>query len=279
MPIIITWRGKKMNKKIVFVSLATAVIILLTGLTPALASNNSNLPTIKNDFVTIEVNHYLGRQTKQTYTAVSAIDAEQIRQYLIELYNAQERNDHQAIAFYEALLNEKGIFGESYQKFCSNNDALTFAEKTRLLQLPSSLAGDNISNRFCYFNAIGEGLVAWWLALLVFQGIVRMLQNVSSVILQLILLLTFLPFFVLTMFFTNLIPFRILAPMGVLSLKNGTISALGLSGLQRITVGVEPYGVNLSGFTGITINIPSINNRSSFLFVSGFALKAEGIPT
>ncbi|HUT00391.1 MAG TPA: hypothetical protein VMY59_08755 [Candidatus Thermoplasmatota archaeon] len=268
-----------MNKKIVIVSLATAVLVLLTGLTPALASNNSNLPTIKNDLVTIEVNNYLGRQTKQRYTTVTASDAEQIRQYLIELYNAQERNDHQGIVTYEALLNEKGIFGESYQKFYSNNDGMTLIEKTRLLKLPSSLAGENISNSLCYFNAIGEGLVAWWLALLVWQGIVRMIQNVSSIIVQLILLLTFLPFFVLTMFFTNLIPFRILAPTGVLSLKNGTISALGLSGLQRITVGAEPYAVNLSGFTGITINIPPVNNRTAFLFVSGFALKAEGRPT
>jgi hypothetical protein len=267
-----------MNKRIVFVSLAIAVLVLLTGLTPALASNNSNLPTIKNDLVTIEVNNYLGRQTKQRYTTVTASDAEQIRQYLIELYDAQQRNDHQAIVTYEVLLNEKGIFGESYQKIYSNNDGMTLIEKTKLLKLPSSLAGENISNSLCYFNAIGEGLVAWWLALSFWQAIVNALKNVSNPIAAIILLIALLPLAIMVMLLTNLIPFRILAPTGALTLKNGTISALGLNGFQRVTVGSEYYGVNLSGFTGITINIPPINNRTAFLFVSGFALKAEGIP-
>jgi hypothetical protein len=279
MLIIILWRGKKMDKKIVFVSLATAVIILLTGLTPVLASNKGNLQAIKNDLVTIEVNQYLGRGTKQIDTTVTTSEAKEIRQYLLELYNAQERNDHQAIATFEALLNEKGIFGESYQKFYSNNDDMTLIEKTRLLQIHSSLAGENISNRFCYFNAIGEGLVAWWLALSFWQAIVTALKNISNPIGAIILLIALLPLALVVMLLTNLIPFRILAPIGALTLKNGTISALGLNGFQRVTVGSEYYGVNLSGFTGITINIPPINNRTAFLFVSGFALKAEGLST
>jgi hypothetical protein len=279
MLIIIIDGGKKMNKKIVFVSVVTAVIILLTGFTPALASNKDNLIEIKNDLVTIEVNHYLGRQPKQVRTTVTASEAEEIRQYLIELYNAQERNDRQAISTYEALLNEKGIFGESYQKFYSNNDGMTLIEKTKLPRFPSSLAGENISNRFCYFNAIGEGLILWWLGLQVWEGIVKIITNQSSILAALILLLIFLPLLVLTMLITNLIPFRILAPTGAMSLKNGTISCLGLNGFQRVKVGAEAYGVNLSWFTGITINIPPINNRTAFLFVSGFALKAEGVWT
>ena len=265
-----------MNKKIVFVSVATAVIILLTGFTPALASNKDNFIEIKNDLVTIEVNHYLGRQPKQLRTTVTASEAEEIRQYLIELYNAQERNDRQSISTYEALLNEKGIFGESYQKFYSNNDGLTLIEKTKLPRFPSSLAGENISNRFCYFNAIGEGIMLWWLGLAFVQAIVKAVENVSNPIGAIILLIILLPLLVLTMLLTDLIPFRILAPTGAMSLRNGTISCLGLNGFQREKVGVEGYGVNLSWFTGITINIPPINNHTAFLFVSGFALKAEG---
>jgi hypothetical protein len=202
MLVIIKDGGKKMNKKIVFLSVVTAVIILLTGFTPALASNKDNLIEIKNDLVTIEVNHYLGRQPKQVRTTVTASEAEEIRQYLIALYNAQERNDRQSISTYEALLNEKGIFGESYQKFYSNNDGLTLIEKTKLPRFPSSLAGENISNRFCYFNAIGEGLVFWGLALTFLLEIVNVIKNATNLITMLILLIV--PF-LLSDIFTKII--------------------------------------------------------------------------
>ncbi len=268
-------REEKMNKKIVLISLLAAVLVVATGFTPALASSQNTLLSIKHDLVTIEVNHHLGRQTKQIRTTVAVSEAEEIRQYLSKLYDAQERNDYQAILKYELLLNEKGIFGDSYQKISPNIPGVFMLEKTTLPFYPTGLADENISNTFCYFNAIGEGLVAWWLAVQILEGIITMIKNASSLIVALIILLTFLPFFVLTMLFTNLIPFRILAPKGVLSLVNGTIFALGLQGFQRVEVGAESYAVNLSGFTGITINIPPINDRKSFLFVSGFALKAE----
>ena len=116
----------------------------------------------------------------------------------------------------------------------------------------------------------------WWLGLAFVQAIVKAVENVSNPIGAIILLIILLPILVLTMLLTDLIPFRILAPTGAISVQNGTISCLGLNGFQRVKVGAEGYGVNLSGFTGITINIPPMNNRSSFLFVSGFALKAEG---
>ncbi|MCX6671468.1 MAG: hypothetical protein NTX92_06070 [Euryarchaeota archaeon] len=82
-----------MNKKIISLSILTAVIILLTGCTPALASPKNNLLAVKNDLVTIEVNQYPGRQPKQIYSTVTTGEAEEIRHNLIELYNAQERND------------------------------------------------------------------------------------------------------------------------------------------------------------------------------------------
>ena len=44
-----------MNKKIISLSILTATIILLTGFTPALASNKNNLTSIKSELVTIEV--------------------------------------------------------------------------------------------------------------------------------------------------------------------------------------------------------------------------------
>jgi len=265
-----------MNKKIVPLSIAAAVVILLAGCTHALATPEDNLIAMKNEFVTIEVNQYLGRQSQPIRTMVTASDAEQIRFYLTELYTAQERNDRAAIVTYETLLKEKGIFGKNYYGFSSNVNGMTLLEKTRFTSRLPSLAGENISNRLCYFNAIGEGAMLWWVGLAFVQGLVDAINNVSNPLGAIILYIILLPFIVLTMLFTDLIPFRIFSPTGLIALKNGTISARGANGIQRVTVGAESYGVNLSGFTGITINIPPINNRSSFLFVSGFALKAEG---
>jgi hypothetical protein len=266
----------KMNKKIISLSILTAVIILLTGCTPALASQKNNLLAVKNDLVTIEVNQYLGRQPKQICTTVTTGEAEEIRHNLIELYNAQERNDRQAISKYEALLNEKGIFGEEYQYFSSQTNGKTLLGKTNLPRYFTSTAGENISNSLCYFNAIGEGLVLWGFALSFWQLMVNALKNQSNPLTAFILLLVLLPLAIVVMLLTNLIPFRILAPTGVLALKNGTISAFGLNGFQRVKVGAEGYGVNISGFTGLTLSIPPINNHKAFLFVSGIALKAEG---
>ncbi|MBE3121880.1 MAG: hypothetical protein IMZ43_06355 [Thermoplasmata archaeon] len=268
-----------MNKKIVIVSLLTALLVSLTSITPALATKNTNLITLKNDLVTIEVNRYLGKTPEQIHTTVTSAEAEQIKQDLMALYDAQQRNDHEAISKYEVLLNEKGIFGNSNQKFYSNDNGMALIEKTKFSRYLTNQIGENISNRFCYFNAIGEGLVFWWLALSFLQGIVNVLKNVTNPIAMLILLLVLLPLAIVMMLLTNLIPFRILAPTGAMSLKNGTISCLGLNGFQRVKVGAEAYGVNLSWFTGITINIPPINNRTAFLFVSGIALKAEGVWT
>ncbi len=267
-----------MNKKIILLSIFTAVVILLTGCTPALASPEDNLLAMKNDLVTIEVNHYLGRHIQKTQTIVTASDAEQIRLYLTELYKAQERDDRVAIATYETLLNQKGIFDEKYQRFQSHFNGITLLEKTKLSNYFPNIADENISNSLCFFNAIGEGAMLWGIGLAFVQKLVDAINNVSNPIGAVILYIILLPLIVLTILLTDLIPFRIFSPNGVISLRNGTISARGTNGSQRITVGAESYGVNLSGFTGITINIPSINNRRSFLFVSGFALKAEGQP-
>ena len=223
------------------------------------------------------MNHYLGRQPEQIRTTVTASEAEEIRFYLTELYKAQERSDDQAISKYESLLNEKGIFGDQYQKIISKNAARSLIETIHYPFQFTSAAGENISNRFCYFNAIGEGVVLWWLGLQVWEGITKIIKNASNFFEAFILFLVFLPFLVLTMVFSNLIPFRILAPIGALALKNGTISCVGLNGFQKVSVGAEAYEVNLSWFTGITINFLPTNNRTAFLFVSGMALKAEGI--
>jgi len=250
-----------------------AAIILLGGLSPSICAKD-----VKTDSITIEVNRYYGKKSAPIYTEVSYDEAEEIKQILIQLNYAIENNDEQAIAVYEKTLNEKGLFGDEYQKFFSNEKYSQTMEKEKLSQYTryfGSKNGDNISNYMCYFNAIGEGLMLWWLGLSVWNAIVKAIQNVSNPLGALILLIALLPFLVLVMLLTDLIPFRILAPSGVIALKNGSISSLGLNGFKRVKVGAEAVGVNLSWFTGITVNIPPINDKKAFLFVSGIALKVE----
>jgi hypothetical protein len=265
-----------MDKKIISLSIVSAAIILLAGCIPALGSPEKNVFALQTEYVTIEVNRYIGRQNEQIRTTVSTYDAEQICLYLTKLNQAQECNDYAAIKTYEALLNEKGIFGKHYQSFSADVKRISLLEKTSLFSNIPILADENISNNMCYFNAIGQGAMLWWLGLGFVQQLINAITNVSNPIGAIILYIILLPFIVLTMLFTDLIPFRILSPTGIISLNNGTISARGSNGTQKVTVGNESYGVNLSGFTGITINIPPINNHKSFLFVSGFTLKAEG---
>ncbi len=268
-----------MDKKIIYVSILTSAVVLITGFSPALATPNTDLFAIRNDLVTIEVNHFLGRHPTQVYTTITAAEASEIRQYLIELSNAQQQNDREAIERYESILNQKGIFGQGYQQFNSKDDYTPWLKNTKLSHHFDGFADDNISNRFCYFGAIGEGLMLWWIGLALWQTIIKAVTNVSNPIGAIILLIMMLPFLVLSMLLSDLIPFRILAPTGMISLKNGTISSIGFNGVQRINVEAEPYEVNLSGFTGLTINIPPINEHKAFLFISGFAVQAEGRPT
>ncbi|HIG99081.1 MAG TPA: hypothetical protein HA258_00730 [Thermoplasmata archaeon] len=265
-----------MDKKIISLSIFSAVVILLAGCTPALASSENNMFAVKTERINIEVNHYLGRQTERNQLTVTADEAEQIRFYLTELYNAQQRNDRAAIATYESLLYEKGLFGVLHPRFSLDINGRALLEKAGFSSSTLSMADENISNSMCYFNAIGEGAMLWWIGLAFVQQLIDAINNVSNPIGAVILYIILLPFIVFTMLFTDLIPLRIFSPSGVIALKNGTVSARGANGFQKLTVGEESYGVNLSGFTGITINIPPINNHKSFLFVSGFALKAEG---
>jgi len=230
------------------------------------------------DTVVIEINRYYGKKSETIHKELSSTEAEQLKEILIQLNEAIENNDEATISSCQAILNEKGIFGDNHQKFFSNDKYSKTMEKTNLAKYTKyfgSNNGDNISNYMCYFNAIGEGLMLWSFGISFWEAIVNAIQNVSNPIAAFILFLALLPFLVLVMLFTNLVPFRIMAPTGLLAVANGSISSLGLGGFKRLKVGADSVGVNLSWFTGITINIPPINDRKSFLFVSGIAAEVE----
>lgn len=257
-----------MNKKIISLSaIIIGILIILGSLSPAVCSKDI-------EPVTIVVNRYLGKNSGTIYTDVSVEEAEEIKQILINLNTAIENNDEAEISNYEKILNDKGIFGNERQSFYSQR---TLSEKINLnkyliySKYQKQSAGDNISNTLCYFNAIGTGCIFFTIALKFIEAIDAIINNASTFIEKFVLLIVLLPFFVLIYLFTHLIPFRILMPDAVVTIKNGSMSTLGLQGFKRVVVGDDPYTVNVSWFTGITINFIGKESLSGFLFMSGIA--------
>ena len=263
-----------MKGKVVVLSTIVAILVVLGGLSPSVCSKD--LEAFSNENLIIEVNRYDGKNSEPICTELTYEEAEEIKQILIQLNEAIENSDEEAISQYEEFLNEKGIFGDDYQKFYSNDEFSELMEKSKLTRYSNFFGqknGDNISNYMCYFNAIGKGIMLFTLGLKLWEGIVRAVENASSPLAGLIILLALLPFLILVMLFTHLIPFRILMPEGAITMQSGTISSLGLMGFKKVVVDTEPVDVNLSWFTGITINLPFSENP--FLFVSGIALEVK----
>jgi hypothetical protein len=257
-----------MKRKLIVLSSITAIIVLLTSVTPAVASTKFD-GTTADDLVTIEVNTYYGKQPQTSFSKVTSQEAEQMENELRDLSNAQQQNNQQSLSQHRSLFSKLGVSEDMYQRFIEQN------KKVDLLSIWKSFGttiGDNISNSMCFFTAIGEGFTLFTLGVVILRAMIGVMLNVSSPVGKLILMLVLLPLLISVMLFTDLIPFRILTPSGSVSLQNGTMSTTGLLGHKKLSVGIEPVNVNVSVFTGITINIPSINGHKPFLFMSGFAL-------
>jgi hypothetical protein len=230
-----------------------------------------------SDTITVEVNRYYGRQPETISKVLSYEEAVKIKEILIQLSNAIENNDEKTIKEFESILNEKGIFGDNYQQFFSYdtyNKIIKSLRFTGFAKYLGSLNNDNISNSLCYFTAVGNGTILHTLGVRMYEAIVRIVENQTSLIAQVILFLTLVPFLAIIILFTSLIPFRILMPIGIVVMRKGRISSLGLQGRKKLVVeGPESVDVNISWFTGITINLPFLDNP--FVFVSGIAFKVQ----
>ncbi|OGS40104.1 MAG: hypothetical protein A3K77_07755 [Euryarchaeota archaeon RBG_13_31_8] len=249
-----------MKKKIICLSaIIVGMLIVLGSLSPVVCSKDL-------DTVTIEVNRYNVKNPCTIRTEVGVEEAQEIKQILINLNEAIENNDEAAISQYEAILNEKGIFGEQRQEFFSQK---TFSEKIKQKQTLSA----EITNKLCYFNAVGTGGIFFPMAVKFIEAMQEIIDNASSVIEALVLLLVLLPFFAIIYLFTHLIPFRILMQLGIVSMQEGKMFSLGLNGFKRVVVenGSDAYNVNLTWFTGATVNFIGSGELGGFLFVSGFA--------
>lgn len=267
-----------MEKKIVILSILCVIAIVLAGCTPALASKTT-VPSTDHAKVPIEVTRYIGKHPVQTIALVSPTDALRIKQCLIELYDAKVRNDQDTVARCIALLKQDGILRDRQdQNLVSPQKPFPDCVQRSFPGIPQNSAGDNLSNSVCFFNAIGQGMIYGTITIQFIQAITNILRNQTNPFLAFILLLVFLPLLILVILINDLIPFRILMPTGVLVMANGSATSIGLAGFKHTKVGADHIQVNLSLFTGLTINIPPLTNESKpFTFVSGFALKADQI--
>jgi hypothetical protein len=268
-----------MKKKIViFSTIIVAIIVIGSCSSSIIASNIEEIPS--NENIKILVNQFYSTKPKTIETTVNFEDAEEIKQILINLNEAITNSDKVAISYYEKQLNDKGIFGEKYQNFFSNDEVVQKLESYKrldMLSLPITTNDDNISNSLCFLNAIGKGIMVSYFGVKLWEAFQRIVRNASSVIEAFILILIFLPFVALGILLTSLIPIRIAMPRGMIYLEEGRISSIGLQGFKREEVSGESLSVNISWFTGLSINIPGNNEtgRDSFMFVSGFAVDVK----
>jgi hypothetical protein len=260
-----------MKKRFVIGSCLCVIVLALAGFTPALASKPLT-PTMNT--VPIEVTHCTGINQVRTVATVSSADAWQIEQCLIDLYNAQQQNDQATITHCIAVLNSKGIaISTQEQHLLSPQRIIQYLGKS----VSHSALTNDLSNQACFFTAVGQGMLVGTFALRFIQAVVAAINNQTTAFAKFILLLVMLPLLMVVLLFNDLIPIRILMPEGALALRNGSVFSAGLQGVKRMAVNATQIGVNLSWFTGITINIPPLKNESKpFTFVSGFAAKVEG---
>jgi hypothetical protein len=263
---------KTMTKKyLMIVSCFCITVLALAGCTPALASQP--IPTTKTT-VPIEVTRYAGKNPESTITSVSPADAWQIQQCLIELYNAQQRNDRATITRCVAMLNSKGITIRAQDQ--------AYLTPERVLRFYGQAIGrtglmDDVTNQACLFTAIGEGMLFGAFALKIIQAVSEVIKNQTTFLGALIMLIIMLPFLLFAVLINAIIPIRILMPVGTLVLSNGTVRTIGTQGAKTLKVNATQIEVNVSWFTGLTINIPKLSNESKpFCFVAGFAGKVEG---
>jgi hypothetical protein len=265
-----------MKKNMIAASSLCVIVVVLAGFTPALATKPTT-PIINQTTIPIEATRYEGMNPVRTITSVSPADAWQIKQCLIELYNAQEKGDRITITRCIAVLKNKGIAIDTRDQNMLLPRGVPSFGKTPVPGVPQDAAADNITNAVCFFNAIGQGMLYGTFAIKFIKSVASAIDNQTSVLAKFILLLVLLPLVMVVILLNDLIPFRIMMPAGALVLANGTVSSIGLLGVKRMKVNATQIGVNVSWFTGLTINIPPLKNESKpFTFVSGFAAKVEG---
>ena len=134
----------------------------------------------------------------------------------------------------ETILNEKGILGEKPQKISYDLESQEFYPEIKdpliFSRLENSLtqttAGD-ISSALCYFHAAGEGMMIFTIGVLLMVPIMLIIAQAPE-LLGLVMIIC-----VAIMLATHVVPFRIGLPISILTMSGGSVSAIGLSDVQR----------------------------------------------
>ena len=260
-----------MKKGIVFLCIFAAAIIVLAGVSSAVMSVDPECK-MNHDKILVEMNRYHRKGKDTVLTELDNEEVTYLKTCLIKLNDALIRGDETEILKYEKILNEKGIFGDTYQKIRSDSLSSQLSPVSRLRPLTLD---DNLSNSLCYVHAAGEGIMIFTIGAILSEILYDILSNASSIWELLALGLLLLPFYVLVFLATHLIPFRILLPVGTIGVENGTISTLGLDGIHTREITGNMTKLDVYGFTGITISLPGTDQSEEFLFVSGFSLLAK----
>jgi len=254
---------------------------LLIGASISLPINAKNLEIIEEtgtETVIITTNFYRSLKPQTVKSEFTEDEILEIIDIITNLKLAIESNDENQIQIYQELLENKGIFGNKNHDFCSYDkfeETFKSYKRSNIDRLISPTQDDNLSNSFCYFNAIGQGVMVSQIGIKLLEAFQRLLRNASSYIEAFVIIIIFLPFVLTAIVLTGLIPFRIMLREGLVYVETGSISSLGLNGYKKVDVDTEPISVNLSWFTGLTISIPGNEDtgRDAFLFTSGFAVQ------
>lgn len=265
-----------MDKKIVFLSVLSAILMITIGFSSAVAENTTG----ESEKIVFETKTYNGISFEKKLVELSEKEAEEVKQILVALEKAISKNDEKAVEEYKQILEEKGILDETSSKFIKP-------------QKQDAELSDDISNSMCYFHTMGVGLLLFPLENRILEGIEETIRNaveqtdnpIAAFIIAFVLfILLFVLFCLPVMLVTHLVPFRVMMPSATVQLKNGKMWSRGAEGYKKVETSGETINADLSYFTGITIStLPiSINDDSEeekdnkgFMFVSGFAFKVE----
>ena len=266
--------NSNMNKNIALVSIISAIILVLAGLTPVVGSKDVET----QGKIVVEMNSYQHGSVEKVVTELSEEEAVELKECLVDLNNALEREDRQTILECEIILNEKGILGEKYQKIRYKSESQEFYPEIKDLSVLPRLKNllvptdtEDISNVLCYLHAVGSGMMIFTMGVILTVPIMMIIAQAPELLgLVLLVCMTIL-------LATHVIPFRIGLPIGILTMDSGSVSTIGLSGAQQMDIQANSSAqITIGGFSGITINIPGMGGSKGFLFVSGFSLIAQG---
>jgi len=260
-----------MNKKIVLFSISSTILLILITFAPIVISQNYDFEkTIK-----VHIKKFNDVAVYDNSIDLDYESAVELKTILEGLNIAIEGKNYQKISEYQDILREKGIIERNYQlpvlsekdntKTIDNQNLPVFIKKIQEILNDDE---EGKYNALSYVHATGQGMMIFTIG-----AILSILFFALLSLFGLGIISVLIPFYIMVMVATHVIPFRFMLPIGSVTLRQGSISTLGLGGYEKMTTDNNSVQTTLLGFTGITINIPfgEESDLGGFLFVSGFS--------